>query len=89
MAQPVPHRRPIRSGIPQKVIDLFVNAIYLYDDSFKLFLNVADSSQVTYADALALAPPSVSDFGASGVPDMHLSEHIIFVNGVIGMIVQR
>ena len=75
----------------KKVIDLFVNAIYLYDDSFKLFLNVSDSAQVTYADALALAPPSVSDFGASGVPDMHLSEHIIFifVNGVIGMIVQR
>lgn len=41
----------------KKVIDLFVNAIYLYDDSFKLFLNVTDSSQVTYADALALAPP--------------------------------
>lgn len=73
----------------KKVIDLFVNAIYLYDDSFKLFLNVTDSAQVTYADALALTPPPVSDFGASGVPDMHLSEHIMFVNGVIGMIVQR
>ena len=56
----------------KKVIDLFVNAIYLYDDSFKLFLNVADSAQVTYADAVALAPPSVSDFGASGVPEKQL-----------------
>ena len=56
----------------KKVIDLFVNAIYLYDDSFKLFLNVADSAQVTYADALALAPPPVSDSGASGVPEKQL-----------------
>ena len=73
----------------KKVIELFVNAIYIYDDRIKMFFNVTDSAQITYPEMLALEAPPGSDFGASGVPDMHLSEHIIFINGVIGIIVQR
>lgn len=73
----------------KKVIDLFVNAIYIYDDKIKMFFNVTDSAQITYPEMLALEPPDRSDLGACGVPDMHLSEHIMFINGVIGMIVQR
>lgn len=73
----------------KKAIELFVNAIYIYDDRVKMFFNVTDSAQITYPEMLALEAPPGSDFGVSGVPDMHLFEHIIFINGVIGMIVQR
>ena len=73
----------------KKVIDLFVNAIYVYDDRIKMFFNVAPAAQITYPESLALDAPERSDFGACGVPNMHLSEHIIFINGVIGIIVQR
>lgn len=73
----------------KKVIDLFVNAIYLYDDRIKMFFNVAPSAQITYPESLALDAPDGSDFGASGVPNAALSEHILFINGVIGIIVQR
>lgn len=73
----------------KKVIDLFVNAIYIYDDRIKMFFNVTDSEQITYPEMLALDEPSGSDFGASAVPDVSLSEHLIFINGVIGMVVHR
>lgn len=73
----------------KKVIELFVNAIYIYDDKIKMFFNVTDSAQITYPEMLALEAPTGSDFGASGVPDVSLSEHFIFINGVIGMIVHR
>lgn len=73
----------------KKVIELFVNAIYVYDDRIKMFFNVTDSAQITYPEMLALEAPPGSDFGASGVPDVSLSEHFIFINGVIGMVVHR
>ena len=73
----------------KKVIELFVNAIYIYDDKIKMFFNVTDSAQITYPEMLALDEPESSDFGASGVPDVSLSEHFVFINGVIGMVVHR
>ena len=73
----------------KKVIELFVNAIYIYDDRIKMFFNVTDSAQITYPEMLALEAPPGSDFGASGVPDVFLSEHFVFINGVIGMVVHR
>lgn len=73
----------------KKVIELFVNAIYIYDDRIKMFFNVTDSAQITYPEMLALEAPPGSDFGASGVPDVSLSEHFVFINGVIGMVVHR
>ena len=73
----------------KKVIELFVNAIYIYDDRIKMFFNVTDSAQITYPEMLALEAPPGSDFGASGVPDVSLSEHFVFINGVVGMVVHR
>lgn len=73
----------------KKVIDLFVNAIYLYDDRIKMFFNVAPSAQITYPESLALDAPESSDLSACGVPNTALSEHIIFINGVIGIVVRR
>lgn len=84
-----------RSGDPadldyrKKVIELFVNSIYIYDDKIKMFFNARDSTQITYPEMLALDEPPGSDLSASGVPDVSLSEHLVFINGVIGMIVHR
>lgn len=73
----------------KKVIELFVNAIYIYDDKIKMFFNTHASAQITYPEMLALDDPPGSDFGVSGVPDVSLSEPIVFINGVIGMVVHR
>lgn len=73
----------------KKVIELFVNAVYIYDDKIKMFFNVHDSAQITYPEMLALDIPESSDSDVSGVPNNVLSEHIVFINGVIGIIVQR
>lgn len=73
----------------KKVIELFVNAIYIYDNKIKMFFNVTDSAQITYPEMLALEESESSDLGSSGVPDVALSERTVFVNGVIGIIVHR
>ena len=52
----------------KKVIELFVNSIYIYDDKIKMFFNAHDSAQITYPEMLALDDLPGSDFGASGVP---------------------
>ena len=73
----------------KKVIELFVNAIYVYDDKIKLFFNMHESAQITYPQMLALDMPESSDLEASGVPSIDLSEHFYFINGVIGIVVRR
>ena len=73
----------------KKVIELFVNAIYIYDNKIKMFFNVTDSAQITYPEMLALEESESSDLVSSGVPDVALSERTVFVNGVIGIIVHR
>ena len=53
----------------KKVIELFVNAIYIYDDKIKMFFNVTEeSAQITYPEMLALEDLSSSDLGVSGPP---------------------
>lgn len=73
----------------KKVIELFVNAVYIYDDKIKMFFNIHDSAQITYPEMLALDIPESSDLRASGVPDDALFEQILFINGIIGMLVRR
>ena len=66
-----------------------MNAVYIYDDRIKMFFNVRDSAQITYPEMLALDGFECSDFDLSGVPDDALSEQILFINGIIGMLVRR
>ena len=73
----------------KKIIELFVNAVYVYDDRIKMFFNVRDSAQITYPEMLALDGLECSDFDLSGVPDDSLSEQILFINGIIGILVRR
>lgn len=73
----------------KKVIELFVNAIYIYDDKIKMFLNITDSAQITYPEMLALDEPESSDLGASGVPYVSYPNGSILINGVLGITVVR
>lgn len=71
------------------LIEMFVNAIYIYDDKIKLFFNVADSAQITYDQMLALGEPECSDLECSGVPVAPKTEQVIFVDGIIGLFASR
>lgn len=82
----------------KKIIDTFVNSIYLYDDKIVLFWNVKDSKQVSYIDMLKYAD-QLDDSGGtecsssllSGEPRETLSEHIkyIFLPDVFGCVIPR
>ena len=52
----------------KKVIELFVNSIYIYDDKIKMFFNAHDSAQITYPEMLALDDLPGSDLSGSGTP---------------------
>lgn len=74
----------------KRVIELFVNSIYVYDDKIKLFFNVGhDSAQITYNQLSALSETESSDLNLSGVPSKDLSELFVFINDVIGVVVSR
>ena len=73
----------------KRVIDIFVNAIYIYDDRIVMFFNVQDSAQISYAEMLSCIGGGSSDFGALGSPNTTLSEQLIFTSGVFGCVLQR
>ncbi len=53
----------------QRVIDIFVNSIYLYDDKVVMYFNIKDASQVSYMDMLEdLEDLCGSDLNGSAVP---------------------
>ena len=37
----------------KKIIDVFINSIYLYDDKVVIYYNVKDSRQISYMEMLA------------------------------------
>lgn len=73
----------------KRVIDIFVNAIYIYDDRIVMFFNVQDSAQISYSEMLSCVGGESSDFGVLGSPNTTLSEQLIFTNGVFGCVLQR
>lgn len=76
----------------KKIIELFINAVYLYDDRVAIFFNVKDCKQVSYIDMIdATGWEACSDLGASGLPITDLSEHgkLIILNGAIGFLLRR
>lgn len=76
----------------KKIIELFINAVYLYDDRVAIFFNVKDCKQVSYIDMIdATGWVACSDLKAYGSPVTDLSEHgeIIVLNGTIGFLLRR
>lgn len=77
----------------RRIIDVFINAVYLYDDRMIVFYNIRGGKQVTYTDLLASpglsSNPQCSDLNAYAPPNASKSEpRYVFVNGVFGCIFQ-
>lgn len=86
------HGDPMDPDFRQRVIDIFVNSIYLYDDKVVMYFNIKDASQVSYIEMQEnLKDLAGSDLNGCGVPNTRLSEHIvfIFVNGIFGCVINR
>nr|DAG72142.1 MAG TPA: integrase [Caudoviricetes sp.] len=76
----------------KKIVEIFVNAVYLYDDRVAIFFNVKDCKQVSYIDMIdATGWVSCSDLSSNALPITDLSEHgkLIILNGAIGFLLRR
>ena len=43
---------PLDESFQRRIIDTFINSIYLYDDKLVIFYNIQNSKQVSYVDML-------------------------------------
>ena len=86
---------PLDEDFRQRIIDVFINSVYLYDDRVIIFYNIKGGKQVSYIDLINSAdlpesPPEGSSMKANGVPIASKSEpEYIFVNGVFGCVFYR
>lgn len=86
-------------GFRQKIIDVFVNSVYVYDDLLVIYYNVRGGRQVA-----ALGPENVeadlegaegidvgSDLGGEGLLSPNKSEQplYVFVRGLVGLVIRR
>ena len=81
---------PLDEEFRKRIIDVFINAVYLYDDRVIVFYNIRGGKQVSYIDLIesdAAAEYNVSDLNGSAPPFPFKSEpQYIFVNGVFGCV---
>ena len=85
---------PTDENFRRRVIDVFINTVYLYDDRVLIFYNIRGGKQVSYIDLLnSLYVPAQSegsDLKALGVPIASVSEpQYVFVKGIFGCIFYR
>lgn len=90
---------PMDTEFRQRIIDTFINAIYIYDDRIVIFYNIRGGKQVSFLDLLnsqdfspdtSLAPSQCSDLNANAPPIAIKSEpKYVFVNGIFGCIFPR
>lgn len=85
----------------RKIIDVFINSIYLYDDRIIIYYNVRSGKQVSYIEMLeSTGEGGAGDDpeGASGVRISNAVFHqsipntnpsFIFVNGLFGIVIMR
>lgn len=63
------HGDPMDPAFRQRVIDIFVNSIYIYDDKIVMYFNIKDTNQVSYMEMQKdLDDLCGSDLKCSGVP---------------------
>lgn len=89
---------PMDIEFRRRIIDVFINSIYFYDDRVIIFYNIRGGKQVSYIDVVnasedsdetldGLESSSVNRFAP---PEQStLEPRFIFVNGVIGAIFKR
>mgnify|MGYP000297485372 CR=1 FL=1 len=89
---------PLDENYRRRVIDTFVNAVYLFDDRVVIYYNIKDGKQVSYIDMcddledLASSDnlPSCSDLVGAAPPKHTKSEHLFFINnGIFGIVIYR
>lgn len=85
---------PMDESFRRRIIDVFINSIYLYDDHLLIFYNIKGGKQVSYIDLINspdLPPESEgSDLKADGVPSAPKSEpRYVFINGIFGCMFYR
>ena len=87
---------PMNEDFRRRVIDTFINCVYLYDDRVIVFYNIKGGKQVSYIDLINSADlppepsPDVSSVTTDGVPRIIKPEpQYVFVNGVFGSIFYR
>ncbi len=79
----------------RRIIDVFINSVYLYDNRVIIFYNIRGGKQVSYIDVAEAVnsedtSANVSDLIANAPPNASKSEpRFIFVNGVFGMVLER
>lgn len=83
---------PSDPAFRKRIIDIFINSVYFYDDRIIIFYNIRGGKQVAYTDlvsALASPPeaPLCSDLNANAPPfDFKSEPAYVFVSGVFGCI---
>jgi len=87
---------PLDEEFRQRIIDVFINAVYLYDDRIIVFYNVKGGKQVSYMDLINAAdlppdaPSDVSTLKRNAPPNPNKVEpRYVFVNGTFGCIFYR
>lgn len=86
--------RPDQPDQCQRLIDYFVNSVYVYDDKIVIFCNLTGSAPITVpaADMLPAIDQaeSVSDLAGHALPTAVKSEPgLVFVHGLIGLVIGR
>lgn len=89
---------PLDEAFRCRIIDMFINSIYLYDDRIIIFYNTKNGKQVSYVGVCeSLEDPGTqetcslsSDLNSPGGAETVKSEpRIVFINGVLGCIFKR
>ena len=85
---------PMDEEFRKRIIDVFINSVYLYDDRVIIFYNIRGGKQVSFIDLAASdipeSPPEGSDLNAYAPPNTSKSEPTyVFVNGVFGCVFTR
>jgi len=85
---------PLDEDFRRRIIDVFINSIYLYDDRVLMFYNIKGGKQVSYIDIINSsdlpAELESSDLKADAVPSASKSEpRFVFINGMFGILFYR
>ena len=92
--------RSLRTGDPldqdfrRRIIDTFIQRVYLFDDKILVYYNIKETAPITYDQALddldGLSAQLSSGSAGSGSPNGSLPEHILFIysNNTFGAVIR-
>lgn len=92
--------RSLRTGDPldqdfrRRIIDTFIQRVYLFDDKILVYYNIKETAPITYDQALddldGLSAQLSSGSAGSGSPNESLPEHILFIysNATFGAVIR-